>query len=297
MENESQYVEITPALAHKLIVEQFPEYAHLSVVSVERQGHDNRTYRLGENLLIRMPTDEFYALKVPKKQALLPKLASHLTVNIPVPVRMGCPSRDYPYPFSIYKWLPGSSLNLMTLPDDGLETLANDLATFLTELQSIDGVDGPKPGLHNWWRGDHISVYEKDARKQIDLLADEIDSVQALYLWQHACDTRWSKPPVWIHGDFSVGNILIKDGKLSAVIDFGGTGKGDPACDLVVAWTYLQNKAREIFIKAMALDEDTWLRARAWALWKATYELCQIETKNNPEAFTHKRIIAEVLIS
>src|ERR1700733_11887318 len=98
---------ITPALARKLIADQFPEYAHLSIISVEKQGHDNRTYRLGNDMLIRMPTAESYALKVPKEQALLPKLASHLTVNIPAPIKMGRPSKDYPYPFSIYKWLEG----------------------------------------------------------------------------------------------------------------------------------------------------------------------------------------------
>lgn len=285
---------ITKSLAETLIAEQFPEYAHLPIKSVDMQGHDNRTYRLGSKLLIRMPTNECYALKVPKEQALLPKLAPYLTISIPVPIKMGSPSRDYPYPFSIYKWLEGTSVNLLTLDDDCLKQLAFDLAKFLKELQSITCVDGPSPGQHNWWRGDHISVYDQGAREQIGKTSNLIDSKKALRLWEHASKTRWLNKPVWIHGDFAIGNMLLKDGKLSAIIDFGGMGLGDPACDLVIAWTFLKTKARDIFIREIALDDDTWLRAKAWALWKATFELCEIADQNAPDALVHKRIIEDV---
>jgi aminoglycoside phosphotransferase (APT) family kinase protein len=282
-------------LARKLIVEQFPEYASLPIVDVEKQGHDNRTYRLGEQMLIRMPTAAGYALKVPKEQELLPQLAKRLSVSIPAPIKMGKPSADYPYPFSIYKWLSRKSINLLTLTDQEKEQLAFDMAKFLKELQAIMDIKGPEPGQHNWWRGDHVSVYDKGAREQIAELANFIDAPRALALWDQACATRWNKAPIWIHGDFAIGNILMDSGKLSAVIDFGGAAVGDPACDLVIAWTYLSGKAREIFIYEMAIDSDTWLRARAWALWKATFELCQIADKNSPEATLQKRIIDEVM--
>lgn len=110
-----------PDLARKLIAEQFPEYASLPIVDVEKQGHDNRTYRLGDDMLIRMPTAADYALKVPKEQELLPGLAKRLSVSIPAPIKMGKPSAYYPYPFSIYKWLPGKSINLLTLTDQEKE--------------------------------------------------------------------------------------------------------------------------------------------------------------------------------
>ncbi|MBL3284513.1 Phosphotransferase enzyme family protein [Rickettsiales endosymbiont of Paramecium tredecaurelia] len=322
-------------LAGKLIAEQFPEYASLTIVDVEKQGHDNRTYRLGEHMLIRMPTAADYALKVPKEQELLPQLAKRLSASIPAPIKMGKPSTytketsavarkmsgelaepiligehkrnpkfddanvevskvGYPYPFSIYQWLPGKSINLLTLTEQEKEQLAFDLAKFLKELQAINDVEGPEPGQHNWWRGDHVSVYDKGAREQIAELAEIIDAGQALALWDNACATRWNKQPVWIHGDFAIGNILMGGGKLSAVIDFGGAAVGDPACDLVIAWTYLSGKAREIFISKMAMDPDTWLRGRAWALWKATFELCQIADKRSHEAEAQKRIIDEV---
>lgn len=282
-------------LACTLIAEQFPEYRYLPITEVEKQGHDNRTYRLGNDMLIRMPTAESYALKVPKEQELLPKLAKHLSISIPVPIKMGQKSQDYPYPFSIYKWLPGKSINLLTLTDQEQKQLAFDLAKFLKELEAITDVPGPAPGPHNWWRGDHVSVYDKGAREQIEKLALIIDNNNALDLWKKACATKWNKQPVWIHGDFAIGNMLIDNGKLSAVIDFGGTAVGDPACDLVIASTYLSEESRKVFIREMDLDEDTWLRARAWALWKATYELCQIEDKNSFEGVLQKRNISNIL--
>jgi len=140
-----------------------------------------------------------------------------------------------------------------------------------------------------------VSIYDKGAREQIAKLEGRVDADKAMDLWERACATQWHKSPVWVHGDFAIGNMLMQDGKLSAIIDFGGMALGDPACDLVIAWTYLFGKARAIFMTAMDLDEETWLRARAWALWKATFELCQIEDKNALEALTQKRIIDEVI--
>ncbi|HCU06306.1 MAG TPA: acetyltransferase [Holosporales bacterium] len=286
---------ISIELAKKLIDHQFPEYADLPITSVEQQGHDNHTYRLGDALLIRMPTAEAYALKVPKEHALLPKLAAHLSINIPTPIKMGAPSKDFPYPFSIYKWLDGQSANLVHIDEDALDCIAVQLAIFLKELQNIDGVDGPEPGQHNWWRGDHVSVYDKGARKQIANLENIIDHKACLHLWENACATSWKQAPVWIHGDFSSGNILINDNKLSGVIDFGGMGIGDPACDLVIAWTFLKGKSQEIFKQAMGLDADTWTRARGWALWKATFELCYIKEKDSAAAAFQKSIINSVI--
>jgi aminoglycoside phosphotransferase (APT) family kinase protein len=288
-------LDITPQLARKIIAIQFLEYADLNVTEVEQQGHGNRTYRVGDDMLIRMPTAESYVLKVSKEQELLPKLAKHLNIAIPTPIKMGVPSDDYPYPFSIYEWLDGRSANHLTLNDKTLENVALELAIFLKELQGITVVEGPSPGLHNWWRGEHVSVYDSAAREQIANLADIIDANSALDLWERACVTKWQKKPVWIHGDFAVGNILIKENRLSGVIDFGGTAMDDPACDLVIAWTYLSGKAQEIFIRELDLDDDTWLRARVWALCKATFELCQMAGKTSSKAELQKRIIDGVL--
>lgn len=290
-----QALKITPSLVEKLIKNQFPEFAHLNIQSVKIQGHDNRTFRLGSDMLLRMPTAEAYALKVPKEQELLPLLQPHLTIAIPTPLKMGHPSDDYPFPFSIYKWLDGESANSVSIDDGSLECIALDLADFLKELQRIDASHGTLPGLHNWYRGAHVSVYDKGARSQIEQLSGLIDRDKAMMLWEQAMLTKWQKPPVWIHGDFSSSNILIQDNKLSGVIDFGGMGIGDPACDLVIAWTFLKDRSREVFKQNVSMDEDTWLRARAWCLWKATFELCNITDKTSLDALRQKQIISDVL--
>lgn len=295
MADNSQVLPITPELARRLIADQFPEFSHLVIKSVEKQGHDNRTYRLGNDMLIRMPTAESYALKVPKEQKLLPQLAPYLSVRIPVPLKMGTPTSYYPFAFSIYAWLPGSSVNLLVLSDDMKLNLAFDVANFLKELENIRDVVGPMPGQHNWWRGDHVSVYDQGAHEQITQLHGVIHVDKAKKLWEQACKTRWNKSPVWIHGDLAIGNILLENGHLSAVIDWGGMAVGDPACDLVMAWTYFSGKSREIFIKEAGLDDLTWLRARAWALWKATFELCQLKDKNSLEALIQRKIIEDVI--
>jgi aminoglycoside phosphotransferase (APT) family kinase protein len=144
---------ITLPLVQQLIREQFPEFSDLKIQPVKVQGHDNRSFRLGNDMLIRMPTDEAYALKVPMEQKILPQIAPHLTAAIPVPLKLGKPSDAYPFHFSIYRWVDGESANNIEVDEKTKYRLALSLANFLKELQSIDTKDGPLPGQHNWWRG------------------------------------------------------------------------------------------------------------------------------------------------
>lgn len=148
----------------------------------------------------------------------------------------------------------------------------------------------------NWWRAAHTSVYDAETRLLIEKLKDFVDTDKANALWQKAISSQWEKDPVWVHGDVSSGNILIKDNRLSAVIDFGCMGIGDPACDLTIAWTFFRGKSREVFKGNLPLDEKTWERARGWALWKALFEISQLEGKSG-EALEKQLQIIEAIIS
>jgi len=176
---------------------------------------------------------------------------------------MGKPNQDYPWNWSIYRFIPGTSVNHLDLSANASENLARHLANFIKELHLAPTKDAPIGGLHNYYRGCHPSAYDKDARADIKKLSSIIDADKALALWEAANSTKWESAPVWVHGDMAIGNILMQDNNLVAVIDFGCMGIGDPACDLVIAWTFFDGKARQIFKNSVGLDPDTWTRARA----------------------------------
>lgn len=222
-------------------------------------------------------------------------LVPHLSFSIPEPIAMGKPSKNYPWNWSIYKWIEGESANNLIFDNDTLKKIAVELASFLSQLHKIDSSGGPVGGLHNYYRGNHLSVYDKETRSYLGLLKSFIDSDKALKLWDRAISTSWDKNPVWVHGDFASGNILIKNGKIVAIIDFGCMGIGDPACDLVIAWTLLKDNSRVLFKEHVELDSNTWLRAKGWALWKACFELISLEDKTSPKAKVQQHIITEVI--
>lgn len=238
---------------------------------------------------IRLPSAEKYAVQVQKEQKWLPILAPHLSFSIPDPIAQGNPSKSYPWKWSIYRWIEGESANTLAVDDIHLQLIALQLAQFLNELHKVDVTDGPLPGPHNFYRGDHPSVYDLETRSFIE------KSDRAMIVWEKAISSKWSYKPVWIHGDISSGNILLKGNKLVAVIDFGCMGVGDPACDLVIAWTFFRNESRKIFKEYIGLDPDTWARARGWALWKASFELVALKDKTSPEAMKQLQIINEIL--
>lgn len=259
-------------VVRRLVREQFPQWAHLEIRPVALPGWDNQTFRLGDTMSVRLPTADTYALAVEKEHRWLPVFAPQLPKPIPVPVGRGLPADGYPYPWSVYQWLEGEPA--MTAPIFDLTAFARDVAEFLVALEAIDATDGPEPGRHSWFRGGPLEVYDADTRAAIEALGDRIPAAAATRMWETALRTSWPKAPVWFHGDVAAGNLLVREGRLSAVIDFGTSGVGDPACDLVLAWTMLSGPSRAVFRDVRGLDDDTWDRGRGWALWKAliTYE-------------------------
>jgi aminoglycoside phosphotransferase (APT) family kinase protein len=259
--------DITVDLVRELVSEQFPQWRDLPVTSVARQGWDNRTFRLGDHLAARLPSAEGYTPAIEKEDRCLPALAQHLPLPVPAPVATGRPAAGYPFPWSVRHWLPGDTVDAAT--DVDKSQLARDLGNFLTALQRVPTQQGPAGGRHSYFRGCHPSVYSDEVGIALGKLKGVVDVAACEAVWANALASAWQFPPVWFHGDVAVGNLLTSGGALSAVIDFGTCGIGDPACDLVMAWTYFAGEDRKIFREAVDLPDDTWRRARGWALWKA----------------------------
>ena len=285
-------LEIDVSLVRRLLV-QFPQWADLSVKRVEVDGWDNTTFRLGEDLSVRLPGAQAYAGQVEKEHRWLPRLAALLPLSIPVPLAMGVPANGYPWHWSVYRWLEGENATIKSIAD--LQQFATTLAQFLAALQRIDPADGPPPGQHNFFRGGPLTTYDSETRDAIATLRGRIDADAVTAVWEAALRATWHGPPVWLHGDVSAGNLLVEKGRLNAVIDFGCTAVGDPACDLTIAWTLLSGESRDAFRAALPLDRATWARGRGWALWKGLITLVK-HTTNPTKARNARGVIDEVLV-
>ena len=279
---------IDEALARRLVDSQFPEWAELPISGVAVDGWDNRTFRLGSELTVRLPTGDWYARQVEKEQRWLPVLAPQLPLPIPAPVAEGVPELGFPYPWSVYRWRDGEIASHARIDD--LAGFATDLARFLRALGRVDATGGPAPGQHNFFRGGPLATYEGEALEAIEALGDEIPRSQVERVWADAMATSWDRDPVWFHGDVASGNLLVRDGGLAAVIDFGTSGVGDPACDTVIAFTFLSGASRDRFRAELGVDAGTWSRGRGWALWKALISL-----PGQPDAAAPRRDIREIL--
>lgn len=284
---------IDAELVCRLVATQFPQWADLPVRPVACSGWDNRTFHLGEQMSVRLPSAQVYASQVEKEQCWLPKLAPQLPLPISLPLAMGRPAEGYPFYWSIYRWLPGETATVEHITD--LCAFATTLGAFLAALQRIDATGGPVAGVHNFYRGGPLATYDAEVQRAIAVLGDKIDVAAVAAVWQSALASSWQGAPVWVHGDVAPGNLLVQDGKLSAVIDFGCLSVGDPACDLVIAWTLFYGESRKAFRAAVLLDDATWARARGWALWKALIVYAGFTGKNALEMAASKQVIAELL--
>ena len=286
-------VDIDAALVGLLVAEQFPQWADLPVRPVEFGGWDNRTFHLGSDKMVRLPSAARYAEQVDKEHRWLPKLAPHLPLPIPIPLTKGAPAHGYPWGWSVYRWLEGETAIVGRIAD--LRQFAIALAWFLTALQRIDPAGGPLPGRHNFYRGGPLTVYDAETRQALAALEGRIDTEAASAVWEAALDATWHGSPVWFHGDVATGNLLVKEGRLSAVIDFGTSGVGDPSCDLAISWTLFWGESRKAFREALGPDDATWARGRGWTLWKALITLAEHVDTNPPQASVAQRVIDEVI--
>jgi aminoglycoside phosphotransferase (APT) family kinase protein len=283
---------IDVSLARRLIDSQFPQWSDLPIAEVEVDGWDNRTFRLGSELTVRLPTGDWYANQVDKEQRWLPVLAPQLPLPIPIPVAKGEPDSGFPYPWSVYRWLDGELASRRRIRN--LPSFATSLARFLNALRRVDATGGPPPGEHNFYRGGPLATYEDETLQAIEALGNRIPGKSVKRAWDDAMTTSWDREPVWFHGDVAAGNLLVRDGRLAAVIDFGSSGIGDPACDMVIAWTLLAGASRATFRAELDVDAATWSRGRGWALWKALITLAWHLEPDTPDALRTQRQIVRI---
>jgi aminoglycoside phosphotransferase (APT) family kinase protein len=253
---------------------------------IRRMGH--RTFHLGAGMTVRLPSAARYSAQVEKEQRWLPRLAPLLPLPIPVPLAMGVPAQGYPWHWSVYRWLEGQDATIEHIAD--LRQFALTLAEFLLALQRIDPAGGAAPGPHNFYRGGSLQIYDAQTRQAIRDLAGTIDRDAVTSVWDDALKASWRGRPVWLHGDVSAGNLLVTRGRLSAVVDVG-----DPAGDVVIAWTLFARESREAFRAALPLETGTWVRGRGWALWKALITLAEDRSSCTLEAAKARQVVSEVV--
>lgn len=243
-------------------------------------------------MAVRLPSGAAYAPQVLKEYHWLPILAPSLPLPIPVPIALGAACDSFAWQWSVYEWLPGEAADTARVSDT--RQLARSVGRFLSAMQGLDPAGGPSPGRDNFHRGAPLSVYDSETRRALSLLAGTIDVRAAGAVWEAAIACPPEHAPVWLHGDVSLGNLLVHDGELSAVIDFGCLAVGDPSCDLAFAWA-LDREAREAFRASVPADEQAWKRGRGWALWKALVQLAGVSTTDPAAVEESHRTVQRIL--
>jgi aminoglycoside phosphotransferase (APT) family kinase protein len=262
-------IETDVALVRRLLAGQFPQWADLAIDPVVSYGTDHDIYRLGDHLAARLPRIGWATGQAAKEAEWLPRLALHLPLAVPVQLAMGDPAEGYPFAWSVYEWLPGENANGTI---DDLDRAAVDLAAFIHALREVDPADAhPRPAGA---RGAPLLELDEQVRRSIAQLGDRIDGGAAIRSWEESLSaSAWNGAEVWVHGDLLPGNLLVVDGRLSAVIDWGGLNVGDPACDLQPAWNVFAGGSRNRLRAELDVDDASWLRGRGWALSQAVSAL------------------------
>lgn len=256
-------------LVRRLLAAQFPHWADLPIEPVASYGTDHDVYRLGAELCVRLPRIGWATGQAAREAQWMPRLAPHLPLRLPVPRAMGQPAEGYPFSWSVYEWLPGDNAHGHI---EDLEQAAADLAGFVAALRRIEttGAFARRPR----GRGAPLQELDEAVRRCVAQLGDRVDGAAVLRSWQESLDAgAWDGPEVWVHGDLMPGNLLVVNGRLSAVIDFGGLNVGDPACDVQPAWNLFHGASRQRFRTELAIDDASWLRGRGWALYQAVVAL------------------------
>jgi len=284
-------VEVSTGLVRLLVDTQLPHLAGRPLTRLDTWGTDHVIVRLGDDLSVRLPKIGWAATQGEREARWLPVLAPRLPAEVPVPVFVGEPAHGYPYRWYVSPWLSGENPGAGT----DLRALAADLAAFVHALQAVDttGAPGPRVGQ----RGGDLAGADERTRQRAEELRGETDVDGLLAIWDAGLHApAWDRAPVWVHGDLQDGNVLLREGRLTGVIDWGGLIAGDPSVELMVAWSFLDAETRVVYRDALGwADDATWLRGRAWAASAAINALPYYRDTNPVIVARSWRTVTEVL--
>ncbi len=283
------------ALVRRLLASQFPHWADLPAQPVPSAGANNAIFRLGPHMAVRLPRLSCAVAQLEKEQRWLPWLAPRLPLAVPVLLAKGEPAADYPWPWSVCRWLDGEPA--IAVPVTDLSAAAATPGAFVAALQGVPSVDGPAAGSATGGRGLPLAVLDAQVHAAIGVLGGTLDAGVLAAAWGARLQAPgWRGAPVWFHGDLHAENLLVEHGRLCAVIDFGLTGVGDPACDLSVAGSVFSAAARGVFRRLVGADDATWARGRGWALALAVIALAHYRHRGDRLASVSRRTVGEVLV-
>lgn len=280
---------ISADLVSRLLAEQFPAAAHLPIIQFRSAGTVNAVFRVGDHLIARLPRVMRWTEDLDRELRWLPVLAPHVPLSVPESVFAGSRTDYYPSSWAVYRWIDGAPY-----ADGGVENetdAARDLARFITDLRRIDTTGAPHAGRRPLLELDTIT------REAITASDAVIDARSATSVWEDAIRTPpWAGIPVWVHTDLLRPNLLVRDGRLAAVIDWGGAGAGDPAADIIAAWSVFGASGRQAFRASIGVDDETWRRARGFALHQAAL-IIPYYRESNPEFVTTAVRTVEQIVS
>jgi len=285
-------LDLDDEVVRRLLRAQQPQWADLPIERVDSSGADNAMFRLGDTMVVRLPRVERAVPRLQTELAWLPMIAPRLPISTPQIFASGEPSDAYPWTWAVLSWIDGENAFDAAIPD--LPQAVRDVAAVMRALWRIDVGNGPRARTGR--RGTSLVTTEAQTRRAIEQSHDLVDTGAVTAAWESAlCTPEWDRAPVWFHGDIARGNLLVRDGRIAALIDFGSIAVGDPACDLVIAWDLFDASTRPMLRAALDVDDATWERGRGWALCTALWALPYYLHTNPPMVRQARSKIAQVL--
>lgn len=292
---EENFIYIAEDTAKAIIYNQFPDFSGVAIRKNSIQGHDHTVFRIGKKHIAAFPNAKKYGERIQQLSQFLSQIKLKISIQISEILKIGAPAHGYPFLWSISTFIEGESANLCFEAID-LNKFTIDLSTVLNEFKMISmETVSLFPGKENWYRGGDLAEYNHQVIEAFGILKNTINYEILYKIWLKALGSSWQLKPIFVHGDIALGNLIVKDKKLCGIIDFGTMCVGDPACDLMIAFTVFSQENRKIFKKELDYDRNTWYRAMGLTLWKALIEYAELSKSCARDWQEPAKVIDEII--